>query len=109
MGGLAKGAQTKDVYLSPSSSDQIFRDGCLYYRCAVCEYPLIGSGVGSVSLFLGPQDSLSVQVESLQLLDQLALFRCVLRALSVQSLDFSEITPADTELERDKQVRLLLF
>lgn len=61
---------------------------------------MVGSGVGRVRLFLVPQDPLGVQVESLQLLDKVALFGCMLRALFVQTLDFRKITPADTNTKR---------
>lgn len=72
----------------------------LYWGKASWKYLLIGGGVSRVSLLLVPQDSLGIQVESLQLLDQAALICCVLHALSVQSLNFSEITPANTNAEK---------
>ena len=61
-----------------------------------CVYLLIGGGVSSVCLSLVPQDSLSVQVQSFQLLDQIALLRCVLCALSVQSLHLCKLTTTQT-------------
>lgn len=57
-----------------------------------CEYLLIGGSVSRVSLFLVPQNSLCVEVESFQLLNQVALLRCMLCAPSVQRLHFRKIT-----------------
>lgn len=57
-----------------------------------CEYLLIGGSVSRVSLLLVPQNSLCVEVESFQLLNQVALLRCMLCAPSVQRLHFCKIT-----------------
>lgn len=46
-------------------------------------------------IFLVPQDSLSVEVQSLQLLDQMALSLHVLATLFVQGVHFCKLTTAD--------------
>lgn len=80
----------KVLSLGPSFSRGYIKSNCNEFwgssRAQVCDYPLIGWGVSSMCFFLVPQDFLRVQVESFQLLDQLALLGCVSCTLPVESL-----------------------
>lgn len=71
----------------------------------MCDYPLIGRGVSSMCFFLVPQNFLCVQVESFQLLDQLALLSCMCCALSVERLHLCIVTSTFTH----RQNRLYEF
>lgn len=76
-------------------------------KIAIIIYLLIGGGVSSMSFFLVSQNSLRVNVKSLQLLDQMVLLCCMFCTLSVQALYLCTFLASHTNTN-NRQIQMLI-